>query len=50
MSHMKDIENNILADRTVFMMIVLLLIFDDPDPSILRIRDQYTHMLRLAFV
>ena len=28
------------------MLIVLLLVFDDPEPAIVRIRDQYRHMLR----
>ena len=28
------------------MLIVLLLVFDDPEPAVVRIRDQYRHMLR----
>ena len=47
LGHMVSIAHNILSDRTVFMMIVFLVIFDDPDPTIVKIRDQYTQMLRL---
>ena len=46
LGHMVSIAHNILSDRTVFMMIVFLVIFDDPDPTIVKIRDQYTQMLR----
>ena len=42
---MMSVSHSILGDKTVFLLIVLLLVFDDPDPSILRIREQYQRML-----
>ena len=43
---LESIGHSILGDRTVFMLIVILLIFDDPDPQVMKIREQYIHMLR----
>ena len=43
---LKSMGHSILGDRTVFMLIVILLIFDDPDPQVMKIREQYIHMLR----
>jgi len=42
---MMSVSHSILGDKTVFLLMVLLLLFDDPDPSIIRIREQYQRML-----
>ena len=42
---MMSVSHSILGDKTVFLLMVLLLVFDDPDPSIIRIREQYQRML-----
>ena len=42
--------HSILGDRTVFMLIILLAIFDDPDPQAVRIREQFRHMLRYVLI
>ena len=43
---LKSMSHSVLGDRTVFMLIVVILIFDDPDPQVMRIREQYLHVLR----
>ena len=46
LGHMASIQHAVLGDKVIFMLIVLLLVFDDPEPGVVRIRDQYSHMLR----
>ena len=43
---LKSMGHSILGDRTVFMLIVILLFFEDPDQQVMKIRDQYIHVLR----
>ena len=43
---LKSSGHSILGDRTVFMLIVILLFFDDPDQQVMKIRNQYIHILR----
>ena len=43
---LKSMGHSILGDRTVFMLIIILLIFDEPDPKVMKIREQYIHVLR----
>ena len=43
---LKSMGHSILGDRTVFMLIVILLFFDDPDQQVMKIRDQYILVLR----
>ena len=45
-ARIRAICHSILGDRTVFMLIVILHIFDYPDPQVVRIREQYRNVLR----
>ena len=50
LGHMASIQHTVLGDKVIFMLIVLLLVFDDPEPAVVRIRDQYSHMLRCCSI
>ena len=44
--NMVSSAHNILGDRTVFMFICILLVFNDQHPQVVKIRDQYISLLR----
>ena len=43
---LKSMSHSILGDKTVFMLIIVIVIFDYPDPQVTRIREQYLYILR----
>ena len=47
-TQLKSVSHTILADKIVFMLMLMILAFsnDDNDSSVTHIRDQYSNMLR----
>ena len=47
LEQMRSLSHRVLSDKTVFMLAVMLIVFDDDtDSKFSHIRDQYTNMLR----